>query len=47
MANPYTDDNEDWTKVKVKLKSDDKGRYIINDSTMCTWGKTNSRKVYS
>ena len=44
MADPYTEDNEDWIKLKVKLNNDDKARYIINDSTMCTWGKNQLMK---
>ena len=34
MANPYIDDNanDDWTKLKLKFKNYDKGRYILNDS---------------
>ena len=45
MADTYIDDNDDWNKLKLKFKNDDKGRYIINDSTMCTWGKKQLLKL--
>ena len=44
MADPYTEGNDDWTNLKVKLNNDDKAKYIINDSTMVTWGKNQLMK---
>ena len=44
MADPYTEDNEDWTKLKVKLNDDPKAKYIVYDSTMVTWGKNQLMK---
>ena len=37
--------NDDWTKLKDKLRDDPKGKYILSDPTMVTWGKNSLKKV--
>ena len=41
------DNSDDWIKLKAKFKNDNTRRFILNDPTLCAWGRNQCLKYGS
>ena len=47
MINPDDGSNDEWQEIKTKIRQDDVGKYILNDDTLCDWGRSLTIKLGS